>query len=74
MPFGLHIVGRFRGDLELLGISRAMEREFAKSPDLQRPRPHLSDMPVAVPSLKSIVTAPPIYGDLAVLDDVTAPT
>ena len=31
MPFGLQVVGRFRGDLELLSASRAMEQAFAAS-------------------------------------------
>lgn len=59
MPFGLQVVGRFRGDLPLLSAARAMEEAFATSPVLRRPRPDLARLPPAVPALDSIVTAPP---------------
>src|SRR5690606_33071094 len=39
MPFGLQVVGRFGGDLELLDASEAMERAFAGIPGLARPLP-----------------------------------
>lgn len=60
MPFGLQVVGRFRGDRELLGIAHAMEQSFAAIPALQRPRPNLSALEEPVPALKSIVTHPPL--------------
>ncbi|WP_427185355.1 amidase [Bordetella bronchialis] len=62
MPFGLQVVGRFRGDHALLAAARAMEQAFAGVPALARPRPDLSHMPAAVPALTSIVTHPPILG------------
>ncbi|WP_374618719.1 amidase [Pandoraea sp.] len=60
MPFGLQIVGPFRGDLKTLCVARAMEGAFASEPDLRRPRPDLSKLAQPNPALKSIVTAPPI--------------
>jgi Asp-tRNA(Asn)/Glu-tRNA(Gln) amidotransferase A subunit family amidase len=59
MPFGLQVIGRFRGDLPLLAASRAMEQAFARDPDLCRPRPDLTRLRKAEPALDSIVTAPP---------------
>ncbi|WP_454690231.1 amidase [Achromobacter aloeverae] len=62
MPFGLQVVGRFRGDHELLGAARALEQAFAAVPALARPRPDLSALvkSKAEPALTSIVTTPPI--------------
>ncbi|VVD71682.1 amidase [Pandoraea cepalis] len=60
MPFGLQIVGPFRGDLKTLSVARAMERAFDQEPSLRRPRPDLSKLAQANPALKSIVTHPPI--------------
>ena len=59
MPFGLQVVGRFRGDLELLSASRALEQAFAGSPVLRRPLPDLAALKPPVPALDSIVTHPP---------------
>jgi hypothetical protein len=59
MPFGLQVVGRFRGDLELLSASRALEQAFAGSPALRRPLPDLAALKPPVPALDSIVTHPP---------------
>jgi Asp-tRNA(Asn)/Glu-tRNA(Gln) amidotransferase A subunit family amidase len=59
MPFGLQIVGPFRGDLQTLRVSQALERAFAASPTLRRPRPDLTRLTEPNPALKSIVTAPP---------------
>ncbi len=59
MPFGLQVVGPFRGDLQLLSAALAMEQAFATIPALQRPRPDLAALRKAVPDLRSIVTAPP---------------
>jgi hypothetical protein len=60
MPFGLQVVGRFRGDREVLGAAHAMEQSFAAQAQLRRPRPDLHKLQAAVPALKSIVTAPPL--------------
>ena len=59
MPFGLQVVGRFRGDRALLGAAHAMERAFAAIPGLERPRPDLEKLALPAPGLKSIVTHPP---------------
>ena len=58
MPFGLQVIGRFRGDYELLGTAQAMERAFEAVPGLQRPRPDIEKLSVPTPGLKSIVTHP----------------
>jgi Asp-tRNA(Asn)/Glu-tRNA(Gln) amidotransferase A subunit family amidase len=60
MPFGLQVIGRFRGDRELLGAGAALEAAFAGIPALRRPRPDLDRRRSPVPALKSIVTHPPI--------------
>ena len=62
MPFGLQVIGPFRGDHRTLGIAHAMEQAFAASPALRRPLPDLSKLASATPSLKSIVTMPPLLG------------
>ncbi|MET4579679.1 amidase [Ottowia thiooxydans] len=59
LPFGLQVVGTFRGDLTLLSAARAMEQAFAGNDLLQRPRPDLARLKPAVPPLNSSVTAPP---------------
>ncbi|MDX6751724.1 amidase family protein [Geminicoccaceae bacterium 1502E] len=59
MPFGLQVVGRYRGDTALLGAARAMEQAFAASEALRRPLPDMTRLATPTPSLKSIVTAAP---------------
>ena len=59
MPFGLQIVGPFRGDLPVLSASLALEQAFASQPALRRPRPDLSALREPEPSLRSIITSPP---------------
>ncbi len=59
LPFGLQIVGPFRGDLRVLGAGAAMERAFAGNTELARPRPDVTRLETPVPALKSIVTHPP---------------
>ncbi|TDM05926.1 MAG: amidase [Ideonella sp. MAG2] len=59
MPFGLQVVGPFRGDLKLLGAAQGMELAFEKHPTLRRPRPDVAHLQHAVPALDSIVTAAP---------------
>ncbi|MDR5747883.1 amidase [Caballeronia sp. LZ029] len=61
MPFGLQIVGPFRGDSQTLAISHAFEQAFSGSSTLRRPRPNLSHLREANPALKSLVTSPPIF-------------
>lgn len=59
MPFGLQVVGRFRGDRALLGAAQALEQAFAASDALRRPLPDLRQLGKPTPTLKSIVTHPP---------------
>ena len=63
MPFGLQIIGRFRGDLELLDAAQAMESAFTAIPGLARPKPDLAKLATPRPDLKSIVTAPPVEAE-----------
>jgi amidase len=60
MPFGLQVVGRFRGDGDLLDAAEAMEQAFAAIPALRRRRPDLSKLTNPGADLKSIVTHPPL--------------
>jgi Asp-tRNA(Asn)/Glu-tRNA(Gln) amidotransferase A subunit family amidase len=59
MPFGLQIVGRFRGDRDVLAAAQAMEQAFVGIQALGRPRPDLGGLAPAEPALTSIVTTPP---------------
>ena len=60
MPFGLQVIGRFRGDIELLNAAEAMEHAFAGMAQLRRPRPDLAKLRgVSTAALKAIVTHPP---------------
>ncbi len=58
-PFGLQVIGAYRGDRELLSAAHAMEQAFASIADLKRPRPDLKKLHKPTPALKSIVTHPP---------------
>jgi amidase len=60
MPFGLQIVGRFRGDVELLNAAQSLEEAFKGVDGLARPRPDIAKLSEKRPDLKSIVTAPPV--------------
>ncbi|MDB5895621.1 MAG: amidase [Rhodoferax sp.] len=59
MPFGLQIVGRFRGDQQVLAAAQAMEDAFASQAGLKRPVPDAGLLRAPVPALRSIVTAAP---------------
>ena len=59
MPFGLQVVGRFGGDIELLDTAEALERAFARITGLSRPVPDAAALSTPRPELKSIVTAAP---------------
>lgn len=59
MPFGLQVIGRFRGDGEVLGAAHAMEQAFKSIPGMARPLPDLGKLRKPRPDLKSIVTHPP---------------
>lgn len=53
LPFGIQIVGRHRGDVELLSIALGLEQAFAGDEELIRPRPDLSTLRVPFPELRS---------------------
>jgi len=59
MPFGLQVIGRFRGDRPLLGAAHALEQAFQTLPGTRTPPPPLATLTTSVPALKSIVTHPP---------------
>lgn len=59
MPFGLQVVGRFGGDIDLLDAAEALERAFAGIAGLSRPVPDAEALSTPHPELKSIVTDAP---------------
>jgi Asp-tRNA(Asn)/Glu-tRNA(Gln) amidotransferase A subunit family amidase len=60
MPFGLQVIGRLRGDAELLRAAHALEGALAAHRDTARPLPDLRKLEQARPELKGIVTHPPL--------------
>ncbi len=60
LPFGLQLVGRLRGDADLLAQAQALERLLAADISTARPRPDLAALATARPELKSLVTHPPV--------------
>jgi amidase len=44
MPFGIQVVGRHLDDAGTLAIAAAMEAEFAKDPQLARPKPDIAKL------------------------------
>jgi Asp-tRNA(Asn)/Glu-tRNA(Gln) amidotransferase A subunit family amidase len=44
LPFGIQVVGRTRGDAELLRIAHSLERAMAVDPELARPLPELEKL------------------------------
>ena len=60
MPFGLQVIGRFRGDRALLGAAHSMQQAFDAMPALRRPLPDAGKLSAPVAELKSIVTHPPV--------------
>jgi len=60
LPFGLQVLGRFRGDRDTLAAGQAMEAAFAAQPALARPRPDVARLGPVTPALRSLVTAPPV--------------
>lgn len=58
-PFGLQVIGPYRGDSALLSTAHAMEQSFEFLADLRRPLPDLKKLGKPTPALKSIVTHPP---------------
>ena len=72
MPFGLQIVGPFRGDHRVLAAAYAMEQAFAASPLLRRPRPDGATLRAPDTALTSIVTAAPDDIHASVPNDAVA--
>ncbi|RMU71841.1 Amidase [Pseudomonas syringae pv. aptata] len=62
MPFGLQVIGGFRGDAKLLACAEAIEQATLNDPRLSRPRPDLQKLLASAVDLTHIVTHPPIYG------------
>ncbi|RMN50714.1 Asp-tRNAAsn/Glu-tRNAGln amidotransferase A subunit [Pseudomonas syringae] len=62
MPFGLQVIGGFRGDAKLLACAEALEQATANDPRLSRPRPDLQKLLASAVDLTHIVTHPPVYG------------
>ena len=59
MPFGLQVVGRFGGDIELLDAAEALEQAFAGIAGLGRPVPNVATLSTLRPELTAIVTDAP---------------
>jgi Asp-tRNA(Asn)/Glu-tRNA(Gln) amidotransferase A subunit family amidase len=60
MPFGLQLVGPFRGDARLLDMAESLETALRNDAVLNRPLPDLRALSSTVSELKSIVTDPPV--------------
>jgi amidase len=61
MPFGLQVIGRLRGDAQLMAAAQALEQAFASMPALRRTKPDVAALRTARPELRSIVTHPPEF-------------
>ncbi len=68
MLFGLQMIGKFRGDLELLDAARAFETLFAASGETRRPLPDIARLRASQVDLKAIVTHPPVLDATASSD------
>lgn len=58
MPFGMQVIGKFRGDLELLIAARALEAHCNGTVELSRPKPDLNALKTSEINLLSPVTHP----------------
>ncbi|PTB20398.1 amidase [Trinickia symbiotica] len=65
MPFGLQVIGRFRGDFELLSAARALEAVCDASPLTRRPKPDIARLLRSDVDLRTLVTHPPGQGGAA---------
>ena len=70
MPFGLQVIGRFRGDFELLAAAGALEAVCQSSALTRRPLPDLARLRETSVDFKAIVTHPP--GGHAPMDSAAA--
>ena len=64
MPLGVQVVGRFRGDRELVAACLSLEAAWAAHAETRRPEPDLARLRAATPSpgLRDGVTHPPLAG------------
>lgn len=62
MPFGLQLIAPLRADDRLLAMAGAIEACFATRPGLGHPVPPEAPLTQPTPSLKSLVTHPPLMG------------
>lgn len=60
MPFGMQVIGKFRGDLELLFAARALEQHCESTQDLCRPHPDMAALLQSKIDLWTPVTHPPL--------------
>ena len=58
MPFGMQVIGRFRGDLALLDAAQSMESAWSRIPALARPKPDLAKLATPHPALAAFATHP----------------
>ncbi|MDE1182183.1 amidase family protein [Paraburkholderia sp.] len=58
MPFGIQLVGPFRGDRRVLDIAQALESAFSDDDAMRRPVPDLGALRNQEAMLKAIVTEP----------------
>ncbi|SIT43730.1 Amidase [Paraburkholderia ribeironis] len=72
MPFGLQMIGGFRGDLALLDAARAFETLFASSDETRRPVPDVARLRASDVDLRSIVTHPPVLDATSSSADTSA--
>jgi Asp-tRNA(Asn)/Glu-tRNA(Gln) amidotransferase A subunit family amidase len=63
MPFGMQVIGKFRGDLELLLAARAIESYCETTPDLRRPVPDMAALARSEVDLWAPVTHPPLAAE-----------
>jgi Asp-tRNA(Asn)/Glu-tRNA(Gln) amidotransferase A subunit family amidase len=56
MPFGMQVVGRFRGDLALLDAAQALESAWKGIAGLARPKPDLARLAAPQPALAGFAT------------------
>jgi amidase len=73
MPFGLQVIGRLRGDADLLANAHALEQLLAADPSTARAVPDLAPLCAPRPELKAIVTHPPVFEGLPVRGGFAAP-
>lgn len=60
MPFGMQVIGRFRGDLELLLSAQALENYCEQTNELRRPIPDMQEIRNSNVDLSTPVTHPPL--------------